>query len=77
MTEFLGLRDNEKTAFFIDGANLYKTARGLGFDMDYKSLLARSKKSCRLVRAYYYNSHSGRAGSGFFTAPSSCRLARL
>lgn len=54
MTSFLGLRDNEKTALFIDGANLYKAARALGFDMDYKSLLAKARGSCQLVRAYYY-----------------------
>ncbi len=54
MTTFLGLRDTEKTALFIDGANLYKAARALGFDMDYKSLLAKSRASCKLIRAYYY-----------------------
>ena len=54
MTNFLGLRANEKTAFFIDGANLYKAARGLGFDMDYKALLSKSQDACMLVRAYYY-----------------------
>src|SRR5262245_24840593 len=54
MTPFLGLRDSERTAIFIDGANLYKAARNLGFDMDYKSLLAKTQAGCRLVRAYYY-----------------------
>lgn len=54
MTMFLGLRADERTAFFIDGANLYKAARNLGFDMDYKSLLAKAQANCRLVRAYYY-----------------------
>jgi uncharacterized LabA/DUF88 family protein len=54
MTSFLGLRELEKTALFIDGANLYKAARALGFDMDYKSLLAKARGSCQLVRAYYY-----------------------
>ena len=29
----------EKLALFIDGANLYATARSLGFDIDYKRLL--------------------------------------
>jgi len=29
----------EKTALFIDGANLYATAKALGFDIDYKRLL--------------------------------------
>jgi len=54
MTEFLGLRDYEKTAFFIDGANLYKAARNLGFDIDYKNLLAKAQASCKMVRASYY-----------------------
>lgn len=54
MTNFLALREREKTAFFIDGANLYKAARNLGFDIDYKSLLAKSQAECQLVRASYY-----------------------
>lgn len=54
MNQFLGLRAEERTALFIDGANLYKAARNLGFDMDYKSLLAKTQGACRLVRAYYY-----------------------
>ena len=54
MSNFLGLYEQEKTAFFIDGANLYKAARNLGFDIDYKSLLAKAQSSCRLVRASYY-----------------------
>ena len=29
----------EKIALFIDGANLYATAKTLGFDIDYKRLL--------------------------------------
>ena len=29
----------EKMALFIDGANLYATAKTLGFDIDYKRLL--------------------------------------
>lgn len=54
MSSFLGLRPDDRTALFIDGANLYKAARNLGFDMDYKSLLAKTQGACRLVRAYYY-----------------------
>ena len=54
MANFLGLRPTEKTAFFIDGANLYKAARNLGFDIDYKNLLATTQDSCALVRASYY-----------------------
>ncbi|MEL7487343.1 MAG: NYN domain-containing protein [Pseudomonadota bacterium] len=51
---FNSFRADEKTAIFIDGANLYKAARNLGFDMDYKSLLAKAKGATRLVRASYY-----------------------
>lgn len=54
MTSFLGMRENEKTALFIDGANLYKAARALGFDMDYKSLLAKARSAGKLLRAYYF-----------------------
>lgn len=54
MNAFLGMREGDRTALFIDGANLYKAARSLGFDMDYKSLLAKSRAASRLVRAYYY-----------------------
>ncbi|MCK5750654.1 MAG: NYN domain-containing protein [Oricola sp.] len=50
----MGLREQEKTAFFIDGANLYKAARNLGFDIDYKSLLSKAQDSCQLIRASYY-----------------------
>ena len=54
MNKFLGLREQEKTAFFIDGANLYKAARNLGIDIDYKNLLAKAQDGCQLIRASYY-----------------------
>lgn len=44
----------EKIALFIDGANLYATSRALGFDVDYRKLLAHFQKHGYLVRAYYY-----------------------
>jgi uncharacterized LabA/DUF88 family protein len=44
----------EKLALFVDGANLYSTARALGFDIDYKKLLTEFSKKGVLVRAYYY-----------------------
>ena len=50
----MGLDPDDKTAVYIDGANLYKTAKTLGFDIDYRSLLARMKRETRLVRASYY-----------------------
>lgn len=54
MSEWMGLDPDDRTAVFIDGANLYKTAKTLGFDIDYKALLARVKRETRLVRALYY-----------------------
>jgi uncharacterized LabA/DUF88 family protein len=44
----------ERLALFIDGANLYAASRTLGFDVDYKNLLAHFRKQGILVRAYYY-----------------------
>ena len=45
---------NEKIALFIDGANLYATAKSLGFDIDYKRLLGLFRQKGQLVRALYY-----------------------
>jgi len=45
---------NERLALFIDGANLYATAKALGFDIDYKRLLALFRTKGQLVRALYY-----------------------
>ena len=44
----------ERIAIFIDGANLYAAARGLGFDIDYKRLLDLFVGKGRLIRAFYY-----------------------
>ncbi|USG59818.1 NYN domain-containing protein [Sneathiella marina] len=44
----------ERTALFIDGSNLYASARSLGFDIDYKKLLSEFSSQVRLVRAFYY-----------------------
>ncbi|MFM2423387.1 MAG: hypothetical protein RL291_1917, partial [Pseudomonadota bacterium] len=44
----------EKVALFIDGANLYATAKALGFDIDYKRLLNVFRSRAQLVRALYY-----------------------
>ena len=46
--------EQERVAMFIDGANLYATARALGFDIDYKRLLEIFSGKCNLVRALYY-----------------------
>tara|TARA_R110002110_G_scaffold71027_12_gene190071 strand:+ start:886 stop:1503 length:618 start_codon:yes stop_codon:yes gene_type:complete len=44
----------ERIALFIDGANLYSAARGLGFDIDYKRLLDYFRAKGTLIRAFYY-----------------------
>ena len=43
-----------RTALFIDGVNLYSTAKALGFDIDYKRLLKEFQGHGTLVRAFYY-----------------------
>jgi uncharacterized LabA/DUF88 family protein len=43
-----------KIALFIDGANLYATAKALGFDIDYKRLLKEFQSRGDLFRAFYY-----------------------
>ena len=45
---------DEKIALFIDGANLYATAKALGFDIDYKRLLREFQSRGNLLRAFYY-----------------------
>ena len=44
----------ERIALFIDGANLYASAKSLGFDIDYKRLLKEFQAKGRLIRAFYY-----------------------
>ena len=46
---------NERTAVFIDGANLYSASRNLGFDVDYRNLLEFFRRKTNVVRAYYYS----------------------
>ena len=43
-----------RIALFIDGANLYATAKALGFNIDYKRLLTEFQSRGTLVRAFYY-----------------------
>ena len=50
----MDFRKDERTCLFIDGANLYSASRNLGFDVDYRSMLAFFKARCNIVRAYYY-----------------------
>ena len=44
----------ERIGLFIDGANLYATAKSLGFDIDYKRLLGLFRQKGQLIRALYY-----------------------
>ncbi len=44
----------ERIALFIDGANLYSTAKTLGFDIDYKRLLESFSEQAKMIRAFYY-----------------------
>ena len=48
------LNAQTRIAVFIDGANLYATAKALGFDIDYKRLLTDVQNRGTLVRAFYY-----------------------
>lgn len=43
-----------RVGLFIDGANLHAATKALGFDIDYRRLLADFQKWGTLVRAYYY-----------------------
>ncbi|WP_407194492.1 NYN domain-containing protein [Bradyrhizobium sp. STM 3566] len=43
-----------KFALFIDGSNLYATAKALGFDIDYRRLLGEFQSRGTLLRAFYY-----------------------
>ena len=45
---------NQRSAVFIDGANLYATTKALGFDIDYKKLLKEFQSRDNLLRAFYY-----------------------
>ena len=45
----------ERTALFIDGANLYSASRNLGFDVDYRNLLEFFRRKAHVIRAYYYS----------------------
>ena len=46
---------SERTALFIDGANLYSASRHLGFDVDYRNMLEYFRSKTNVVRAYYYS----------------------
>lgn len=48
------MAETDRIALFIDGANLYATAKSLGFDIDYKRLLKEFQGRGKLIRAFYY-----------------------
>src|ERR687892_1238218 len=48
------LHEDDRFAIMIDGANLYQSARALGFDIDYRLLLQTFARSARLIGASYY-----------------------
>jgi len=45
---------DDRTALFIDGPNFHGSARDMGFDVDYQSLLTFFRNGTKLVRAFYY-----------------------
>jgi uncharacterized LabA/DUF88 family protein len=44
-----------KIALFFDGPHVHATGRALGFEIDYKRLLAEFQRRGALVRAFYYS----------------------
>ena len=64
---------SSRIALFIDGANLHATSRTLGFDIDYKRLLAEFSSHGVLLRAFYYSAMDPDLSS----LRSAARLARL
>ena len=46
--------NSNRIVLLIDGANLYATAKTLGFDIDYKRLLKEFQSHGTLLRAFYY-----------------------
>jgi hypothetical protein len=49
------MSSDSRIALFIDGANLYATAKALGFDIDYRRLLKEFRSRAGvMLRAFYY-----------------------
>jgi uncharacterized LabA/DUF88 family protein len=48
------MAEQTRIALFVDGANLYATAKTLGFDIDYRKMLSHFQSKGFLVRAFYY-----------------------
>ena len=47
-------RKEDRTALFIDGANLYYAAKAVNLEIDYKKMHDYFSRNSKLVRAYYY-----------------------
>jgi uncharacterized LabA/DUF88 family protein len=54
VTGSIEMSSSDRIALFIDGANLYATAKALGFDIDYRRLLTDFQNRGTAVRAFYY-----------------------
>ncbi|HER25634.1 MAG TPA: NYN domain-containing protein, partial [Rhodospirillales bacterium] len=50
----MDFHSDERVGLFIDGANLYASARALGFDIDYKQMLKLFRAQARVIRVMYY-----------------------
>lgn len=57
-SKYIPFYQEEKIAIFIDGANLYASAKALDFEIDYKLLLQWIASQSRLIRANYYTALS-------------------
>ena len=66
---------HEKIALFIDGANLYATAKALGFDIDYKRLLREFHSRGYLMRAFYYTAVIEDQGRSRYQASRNCSVS--
>ena len=54
MKNKIKLSTRERTALFIDGANLYATTKTLGLEIDYKRLKRFFEEETHFIRALYY-----------------------
>ena len=54
VVSIMSLSRSSKIAAFIDGPNLYATAKALNFGLDYKRLLNELRSRGTLARAFYY-----------------------
>lgn len=50
----MNLYPSDRTALFIDGANLYSAARALNIELDFRKTLEWFRERTKLTRAYYY-----------------------